>query len=251
MIEKIKQSADFQNFIKEYNPFVIFLGGSRIYHYSSESSDWDLIAFTDHYHGPYRTCQRIVLKDLKPDIDAHILVVSLDMILDLFFNAPSHPDKLWETIGLMYNMTWSDKNIIYKTEIPEIFYELMNPENHIKEHVLHSMVVGHGDVMRHMLKMIPQGIFDIYYKIYYYFLVVWELYSGDRSYESLIKKIRTHATLDASDYEQYIQVLNKILKVAEDYDIFAYYNDYLYLEGLVWQHFQKPMKDPVVCEPLV
>ena len=84
-----------------------------------------------------------------------------------------------------------------------------------------------------------------------YFLVVWELYSGDRSYEPLIKKIRTHATLDASDYEQYMQVLNKILKVAEDYDIFAYYNDYLYLEGLVWQHFQKPMKDPVVCEPLV
>lgn len=237
MLEIITKSEDYKQFIKDYDPFIIFLGGSRGNQYNNPNSDWDLIAFTDKYKGPFRKCERVHFKNLPNNIRCHTVVISLEMVFDVLTCSPEHTDHLWEFVGLMLNLVWNDHNkIIYENNIPSVFKEIINPDLHLREHFLHSLVVSYGPLMRHMIEAFAKQDLDVYYKTYYYFLLMWEIYSGDNSYQPLIKKVRLHQPLEEQDFKDFITVLNNILNVAEQYDIKNYCADYLYLGELIWQH---------------
>lgn len=221
VLNQIKQTAEFKKIIKDFDPEIIFLGGSRALNQHRVNSDFDLIAYN---RNPTPFFKNIKIPLLGTNFHAHCMITSLETIFNMFCEAPEIPSYFHVLIGLAQQVVAFPDHIIYrKAEISSFWDVLQNRKQEFAEIALYKTLLS----VPLELKLIATNHHErnLDGKIYYYLLSSYDQIFHE-NHSTLIHALRSHETLNKAQEKEFYRVFKKIYNFYITFDMNKY-NDFL------------------------
>ena len=196
--EWFKESDMYKQIMEDYSPDLILLGGSRDMGVASAKSDYDIIIYTRKSTIKYINCP---LRTHYNDCTVHGYVINIFNYIRMLQYELQAVDSLFNWYELTSLI--KPKNIIYKTEQGELFYNYLN---NYREDLINLGIEAICRILNTELKTLYETRNFVAYdnKRFFHLLMAYQALNPEQSelVISLIKKIRTVSTAFLSNEDK-------------------------------------------------
>lgn len=218
----LKTLPDFKKMLIDYQPEIVYLGGSRATGCEKSDSDYDIIVRAGYdYPGNFLNSYRI---HNDRNLSIHCLITSMYQSIAMILDDYSVAADIYTLASLGWDWKIKDENIIYQSlkikQVQKKFSFCQKDQKQFLELCIYNYMLKLRDELNVIFKT---KILDLNPKIYYHLIFYYDLlYEDDNS--AIIKKIREHRNLTTVEQNKF----NLIFKT-----LFLFYNnfnDYEYIE---------------------
>ena len=212
-IDYIKTQGAYQQLLEQYNPYMIYLGGSRANGSCTEDSDWDLIVITKEQYVDLSGCINIHINNDK-DLPAHALIVSIEHLVGMLTDAIDYCSNLHIIMFFMSGyQAYINYSLFNDNQMNEFFNFLNLHKNTITKICLFNFV-NRLKIQIHTIA--STGVTNLSTKVYYNLLTAFDiLYNTDSS--ELIYLLRTHSILSSERKKELQNKMERLYKFLINY----------------------------------
>lgn len=209
-IEYVKSLPDVQDMINKYNPYIIYLGGSRSVAYNTDESDYDLISIIPNNID-------LPASNFKINNDKgsriHMMTYKTHQLVDNIIDNLNPYCHIFIILGFVSRFGEDPSNWIYSRKTPESLELIWNNMNLITEQCVYQLI----NRLHLELKHCSNDCFLHYSsKVYYQLLVAYDIMCKTDS-SKLIHVLRSKKVLSDSEKEEFKNKMKYLYNFYESY----------------------------------